>query len=183
MSEYYLIVRKSAGPMFELSSKNESLLAHQVANFQDKPIKIYEKFRPEGEYNIPEFMTLPRYALSKRIVHEASLEYIYGISFVLGNLTSTNINRDYYFLNNLHEIECIDLDKSEYDSIRRGGSIRGLEKLVLDENALSEIALEQRLICKVAGKYLFLFHKSIVDKIDATNPMNLTFIPTEEYSL
>jgi len=178
MSEYYLIVRKGAGPMFELSSEDREQLAPRVC-YPYQPLKIYETFKPEDDYVIPEFMELPRLALSTRIVKEAGLEYLYGINLVRGNLTNQRINRDYYFFVGLCEFKCVDLDKSENDD----GVLWGLEKLVLDDALIATIPLQQRLIFKMAEDNTFLFHKSVVERIMATNPINLTFIPSTQYTM
>jgi len=181
MSEYYLIANTGVSPMFELSSVDREKLIPQAC-YPYQPLKIYETFKPEGDYIIPEFMELPRLAISKRIVEEAGLEYLYGINLVRGNLTNKRINRDYYFFVALCEFKCVDLDKSEYDE-NDDGVLWGLEKLVLDDALITKIPLQKRLIFRMVEDNTFLFHKSVVERIMATNPINLTFIPSTQYTM
>ncbi|GEK16088.1 hypothetical protein [Aliivibrio fischeri] len=181
MSEYFLM-RPSSGAIIEVSKKDKSYLPYSDwACVPTKPIRMYETFKPEGDYDVPECAEFPRVGLAKRVVLEAGLQYTYGVNWVPANLTNNKVNRDYFYINCMPEIKCVDLVNSEYSMVRPNGTIRGLEKLALDDSLLSVIPLNHRLIFKMKESARVLFHKSVVERIMATNPINTTFIPCEYF--
>ncbi|WP_076585122.1 hypothetical protein [Vibrio ostreicida] len=182
MSEYYLIA--SAGPcaVTEVSDHNKSYINFKAcARPPSEPIRIYETFKPEGDYETPDFIETKVVALSKRVVMEAGLQYLYGINWVPAYISNDRERRDYLFINYLQRLKCADLDKSEYTSIDSRGGLTGLEKLVIDEALLAQTPLEQRLVFMMAESVGILFHRTIVERIIATNPINTTFIPCEQF--
>jgi len=180
VSEYFLM--KASGPIIEVSQKDKSYLPFSDwACVPTKPIRMYETFKSEGDYDVPECVQFPKRGLAKRVVLEAGLQYIYGVNWVPANLTNSKVNRDYLYINCMPEIKCVDLINSEYSMVRPNGSIRGLEKLVLDYTLLSVIPLNQRLIFTMQESSSVLFHKSVVERIMATNPINTIFIPCEHF--
>lgn len=158
-------------------SDGEYISFHLCAKSPIKPIRIYETFKPEGDYDTPEFLEFPITGLSKRVVLEAGLQYTYGINWVPANLTNKQVNRDYLYMNFLQEISCVDLVNSNYSKVYPNGVIMGLVKLVLDDEVLSKIPLNQRLIFTMEQTADVLFHKSVVERIMATAPINITFTP------
>ncbi|MDA0120938.1 hypothetical protein [Vibrio sp. T11.5] len=180
MSEYYLIT--SAGPcaVAEVSDFSEHYINFKAcARPPIEPIRIYETFKPEGDYETPEFVRIGVIALSKRVVLEAGLQYLYGIHWVPAFIKNSKGHRDYLFINYMQKLKCLDLDKSEYSRVNAFGGVSGLKKIVLDENLLAETPLNQRLIFKMEESSRILFHRTIVERIMATNPINTTFIPCE----
>ncbi|MBN3492209.1 hypothetical protein [Vibrio neptunius] len=178
MSEYYLI--DSAGPCAstEVSDRNQDYIDYKAcARPPIEPIRIYETFKPEGDYEIPEFVHTKVDALSKRVVMEAGLQYIYGIHWVPAFIKNNKGHRDYLFINYLQELKCLDFEKSEYSHVNVIGGASGLTKIVIDENFLAETPLNQRLIFKMEEAAYILFHRTIVERIIATNPINTTFKP------
>jgi len=177
MSEYFLM--RSPGAIIEVSEKDDSYLPFSDwACVPAKPIRMYETFKPEGDYDASESMEFPQMGLAKRVVLEAGLQYTYGVNWVPANLTNSKVNRDYLYINCMPEIKCVDLVNSEYDGVDKSG-IFGLEKLVLDDSLLSVIPLNQRLIFMMKESARVLFHKSVVERIMATDPINIIFIPCE----
>ncbi|MDN3610433.1 hypothetical protein ACFFUP_01865 [Vibrio ostreicida] len=178
MSEYYLIA--SAGPcaVAEVSDFNEHYIGFKAcARPPIEPIRIYETFKPEGDYETPEFVHTKVDALSKRVVMEAGLQYIYGIHWVPAFIKNSKGHRDYLFINYMQKLKCLDLDKSEYSYVDSFSKVAGLEKIVIDEKFLAETPLNQRLIFKMEEAAYILFHRTIVERIMATNPINTTFKP------
>jgi hypothetical protein len=87
----------------------------------------------------------------------------------------------YYFPHIFNYIECLDRDKSVYTK-KAIGTIRMIQKMTLDTNVLSKTALKNRLIFRLGEFYTFLlFHKSVVDKMMATNPTGIRFVRVEDY--
>ncbi|GAB1108916.1 MULTISPECIES: hypothetical protein [Shewanella] len=183
MSEYYLITSSGPCAMTEVSDHDKRYINYkECARPPIEPIRIYETYKPEDEYQTPEFVRTKVIALSKRVVIEAGLQYIYGINWVPAHITNANGRRDYLFINYLQELKCADVEKSKYSYIDSMGGLTGLEKLVLDEALLAQTPLNQRLIFMMAESARILFHRSIVERIMATNPINTTFKPCEQFA-
>ncbi|MER2497080.1 hypothetical protein ABS858_13360 [Vibrio neptunius] len=181
MSEYYLIASAGPSAVAEVSDFNKHYINFKAcARPPIEPIRIYETFKPEGDYETPEFVRTGVIALSKRVVLEAGLQYIYGIHWGPAFIKNSKGHRDYLFINYLQELKCLDLDKSEYTCVDSFGGVTGLEKIVIDENFLAETPLNQRLIFMMEESARILFHRTIVERIMATNPINTTFIPCEQ---
>ncbi|MDR2870589.1 MAG: hypothetical protein LBV04_09070 [Deferribacteraceae bacterium] len=74
------------------------------------------------------------------------------------------------------------MKNAEYELDTNDGEIRSITKLILDKEILSNIPLEKRLIFSLqedCSKYIY--HKSMVDAIMATNPEGIIFTPIEEW--
>lgn len=81
-----------------------------------------------------------------------------------------------------NEIACIDTEKSECDYIAFGKTWGHFEKIVLNNELLKEVPLKDRLIIWPAETSEFmLYHKTIVDAIMAVKPINIKFIPVNEW--
>lgn len=181
MSEYYLIANAGPCAVAEISERNLAYIDFKACVRPPiEPIRIYETFKPEGDYEAPEFVHTKVDALSKRVVMEAGLQYIYGINWVPAFIKNSKGHRDYLFINYLQELKCLNLEKSEYTCIDSFGGVTGLEKIVLDEEFLSQTPLNQRLIFMMEEATYILFHRTIVERIMATNPINTTFKPCEQ---
>ena len=182
MSEYYLIANTSPCAITEISDRDKDYIDFKAcARPPVEPIRIYETFKPEEEYQTPEFIHTKVDALSKRIVMEAGLQYTYGINWVPAYLKNEKINREYLFINYLQQLKCADLEKSQYSYVDSWGGLTGLEKLVLDEKLLSKTPLNQRLIFMMEESVGILYHISVVERIMATNPINTTFKSCEYF--
>jgi hypothetical protein len=71
----------------------------------------------------------------------------------------------YYWLHIYNSINCLDMGKAIYTKDMIGG-VRMINKMVLDETALSAIPLEKRMVFRLGEHGGFqLFHKSIRDYI------------------
>lgn len=181
MSEYYLITSSGPCAMTEVSDHDKRYINYkECARPPIEPIRIYETFKPEDDYETPEFVHTKVIALSKRVVMKAGLQYLYGINWVPAYINNDQVQRDYLFINCLQRIKCVDLEKSEYMSVDSIGKVTGIEKLVLDEAILAQIPLNQRLVFMMEESTRILFHHSIVERIMATHPINTTFKPCEQ---
>ncbi|MDL2305080.1 hypothetical protein LJC72_07045 [Bacteroides sp. OttesenSCG-928-D19] len=89
---------------------------------------------------------------------------------------------DYWIAGVYREFAFLDKDKSEYADITSKGRWSGIEKMVIDQDLMSQVPLEERLIYvgKESSAYVF-YHKSIVDAIMSVNPTGLVFVPVKEW--
>lgn len=90
---------------------------------------------------------------------------------------------DYWIAGIYREFAFLDKDKSEYSSIDEDtGNWSMIETMVVDQKAMSEVPLEERLIYvgKESSAYVY-YHKSIVDAIMSVNPTDVRFISVEDW--
>ena len=80
------------------------------------------------------------------------------------------------------EFAFLDKDKSEYSRIDAKGRWGGVEKMVINQEEVSKVSLEERLmyVSKEDPAHVF-YHKSIVDLIMSVNPTGIRFISVEEW--
>jgi hypothetical protein len=89
---------------------------------------------------------------------------------------------NYWFAHILNRIGCLDMEKSELRTNRSGMRILSIDALVLQEQVLSLIELEKRLIFSLAEKtFLLLVHETLKQTILSLNPMGCRFISTEDW--
>jgi len=83
---------------------------------------------------------------------------------------------NYWFIHVWNRIRCIDTEKSEIDIDEEDGEIWGIDQLVLDEQALSRIALPKRLLFEpFEDKSMLIVHQSIKDIIESVKPVGIRF--------
>jgi hypothetical protein len=59
VSEYFLM--RASGPIIKVSEKDDSYLPFSDwACVPVKPIRMYETFKPEGDYDVPECVEFPQ---------------------------------------------------------------------------------------------------------------------------
>jgi len=89
---------------------------------------------------------------------------------------------DYWIAGIYRNFAFLDKDKSEYYSITSKGSWNGIEKMVINQELMSEVPLEERLIYvgKESSAYVY-YHKSIVDLIMSVNPTGIIFVPVDKW--
>jgi len=76
----------------------------------------------------------------------------------------------------------LDEEKSEFDGKLSSGRWNGIEKMVVNQELMSAVPLEERLIYvgKESSAYVY-YHKSIVDLVMSVNPTGVRFISIEEW--
>ena len=109
----------------------------------------------------------------KEVFASLELNYIQLIPVLIRD-KSDDIIEGYHLLKIFNPIECVDKEKSEYQTMR-SGEIRNFNKLVLDNERLDQIPLKDRLILNVGEcDTNVIYHISVVEKILATAPTGLT---------
>jgi len=186
--EYYILfsVNTPQKPSIVLTGKpkrTEILVQHPV-----KINKVELKF--EGTYKTPDIMDFHHDgihdAISDKLFNVLNPLQIDGIQLIPATILEPKggtVYDNYYYLHIYNRIQCLDKNKSVYMGDEDMGIILAIDKIVLDQEALSKIPLEQRLIFRMKEVHTRqLFHKSIVDKILSVNPVGLRFVKVEDYN-
>lgn len=89
---------------------------------------------------------------------------------------------DYWIANIYREYAFLDKDKSEYSRINPKGRWKGIEKMAISQELISQVALEERLMyVSIESSSHVFYHKSIVDAIMSVNPTGVVFIPVDKW--
>jgi len=116
---------------------------------------------------------------SIRIVSEKvklALGGIVGVQLVPATFETGKIKLPYYILHSWKRIKCTDRLKSDCD-FDEYGDISEVRRLALSEPILAPIPLEDRMIFLLGElPSTRMFHKSVVEKVLATNPVGLRFL-------
>ena len=147
-------------------------------------MKLMEPFSKE-----PEMMDFHQdrivYFFSRKIHDVLAPLSIQGIQLLRGeilNPRNNHIYENYYYLHVLNHLGCLNKELSELKISSRTGTILSIKKMVLDEEVLSKIPLEERLVFRLEEMSSFqLFHESIIEKIKSVNPTGLRFVKVEDY--
>lgn len=115
--------------------------------------------------------TLPEPVFSRRVMELLEPLELHDVQLVPADVkVKPDDVRRYWLLHVFNEIPCIDRQRSSC-TFYPDGSVLGLNKLVLDERALQEIPLEQRMLFVLAeSPSTYVFHRSLVDRILALTP-------------
>ena len=111
---------------------------------------------------------------------------IKGLQLIPATIEGKNneLHEDYWFLNIYNKLQALDMDKSVYNWSNFLKLANPIEKLVLNEELLSGIPLEERLIFRLEENKVFeIYHKSVVDAIMTTNPEGIQFTKVEDYHI
>jgi hypothetical protein len=148
-----------------------------------------------GQYRrkppMPDFMEFG--VASKKFYDILSPLRMKGTQFIPAVIYNPGNNKTYdggyYYLHIYNRLECFDDKKSIYGFDLELG-LTGIKKLVLDEEKLSKIPLDERLVFTPFSNsgysldrmfYNNLFHQSIVDKITAAGPKGIRFVNVKDY--
>ena len=179
-NQYYLAVSTLEGPIFELNEWDD-IINYPWAVYPDKSLKLFQTFRPEGEYQISDYASSPSRVFSKNTIENSNLKHVYGINFVPAYTEHKGKIYEFYILNFLNEISCLDKINSKYNFNKKLQTIRSIRKLALDSEKLENIPLSKRLIFLLEEGAIALYHKSIVKKIMETNPIGIKFITLDKF--
>jgi hypothetical protein len=139
---------------------------------------------------MPDFINIRM--VSKKIYGVLSPLKIKGTQLIPATIYNPGNNKTYegyYYLHIYNRLECFDNKKSIYGSELELG-LTSVKRLVLDEEKLSKIPLDERLVFtpfsessySLDGMFFHsLFHKSIADKITASGPKGIRFVNVKNY--
>lgn len=131
------------------------------------PVAEYFQRPPESDFPVtgPLMKGGPRYLIS-RSIYEAIKNYEQrGVQFLPVTVNvNENENIIYHVVNFYEKMDWVDLDSSIYDSADL--TLSGVEKLVLNKNAMELVSYEDKKIFSITScPELMIFHESVVDSI------------------
>lgn len=186
--EYYVLETSSDNEMFihSLDSAVDDLLMKD--NYIDPTIilKFYFDETTVKEpilYDHIEKGMSPLF--SKRVKEVLELfDYFPAVQCVESAITfKDQIFEEYYYLNILNYISCVDTNHSIFDTKRRTGKIGTFDKLVLLEDTLNNKSLPQRLIFRLEeAASVVLFHESVVEAVMKIEPTGLKFYHVDKWN-
>ena len=182
--EYYLIGSDGNpdAPLLNGSGKDAFL-------FGDAPVKIDKPIRLSYRPPVPkkpcmiDYHSMPDSVVSRKICNVLEPINIKGIQLVPAviNGKDDDLFEDYWIIYIYNRIACMDMERSVYETNRRG-KIINIERLFLSRKALAEIPLEDRLVFSLKEDISFcIYHKSVVEAIMSVNPEGVMFYPIEEW--
>lgn len=184
--EYYVIESNKDSCLFSWDEKRGQFGMGKPVEFQE-PIKIRVGEPIPDSPKFVDFHEMPTPVVSKRIFDVLKPMDIYGIQLVPAKVRNPkdpfDKPRDYWFMHVWNRIHCLDTDQSELDYSRRGNTIFGIEKLVLNEKTLAMFELRKRQVFELAeNTSTLLIHQSIKDAIMSVNPIGCRFFKATEWN-
>lgn len=185
-AEYYIIAREN-NDNYPLVSWDESRGAFGLGkpiNFEGSiKLRLSEPIAPNFEW--ADYHSMPKPVISKLIEKQLSSLKIYGIEFVPANVRNPKDPfsevKEYWFIHVWNRIACLDKENSDLE-LYDDGSIFGIEKLILNEEILKNIALKNRLIFELEeDTSVLLVHKSIKDVIESVKPKGCRFFTASDW--
>ncbi|GHU05796.1 hypothetical protein FACS1894158_09870 [Betaproteobacteria bacterium] len=186
--DYYLIYAtgtpNSPAVIFDDETDEDEVMVEEPIDIELITMKFWEPY-PKNPVMVDFHDNGVRGVLSKKIYETLSPMKIKGIQLIPATIfdpKNKNTYNDYYFLHIHNYLNCLDMNKAVC-RISTVGTVRNIEKMVLDEKVLSKIPLEERLVFRLGELFTEqLFHKSIVDAIMAVNPQGLRFVKVEDFN-
>jgi hypothetical protein len=128
-----------------------------------------------------DYHSLPESVVSEKIklvFDELNIPYVQLFPSTIRNTKTDEVVEGYYFIKIFNQIKCMDREKSKWDAARWNPEVVvDIDKLVLNNEILDKIPLEERLVFAIDNAAHELFHRSVVEKIMASNPTGLKPYP------
>jgi hypothetical protein len=116
-------------------------------------------------------------------LHPLEIDGIQMIPSTIYDPKNKNKYEGYYFIHNYNHINCLDKNQAVYTKDVLG-MVEIIKKMVLNNNILSKISLEERLIFRLGELYtLQLVHKTIMDKIMENEPRGIRFVNVKDFNM
>lgn len=185
MSEYFFAIENMDIPYYDFPDEFSGAVPTNMFTHPAEPVPLIVKFTDDNVSQLADIFLVPGLSIKQPLFQQLMLSDIHGTNWVKVNLFDQGEHL-YHMLQVENEIKAIDRQQSEfdfYDEFNGGEFISGMNKLVLNQNLLSKVPLEQRLIFRDVGwKGKLFFHKSIVDTIMQSQPKGISFIPADGYN-
>lgn len=184
-SEYYILRRENNDSYPLLRSTTNADYEFDDNFIEDANIIEYTLGRPIPKKPIMvDYHKTPYSVISDKIANE--IKGVYGVQLISAIITGKDkeLYENYFYLHIHNHLPVLDREKSVYTWIERRQRANPIEKLYLNNDLLSAIPLEKRLVFRLKENSTFeIFHKSIVDKIIATEPKGLLFVNVEDWHI
>lgn len=130
-----------------------------------------------------DYHSLPTPVVSERFKGLLESLDLFGVQLVPADVTvSPDDVRRYWLVHVYNRIACTDRGHSSL-ALSRHGTILGIDKLVLDEAVLKEIAPERRRVFRLAEvPSTHLFHESVVERVRALQPEGVRFLRVDQWN-
>jgi hypothetical protein len=187
-AEYYVVERENNNnyPLFSWDQQENECGLGKPVNFTE-PLKfrLSEPIPPKLKW--VDFHEAPDPVISLPLASLLEKLDIYGIQLIPAKVRNPKDPfselHDYCLVHVWNRIACLDKTQSVITTNKAGDLIWGIEKFVLDEQALGKFELQNRLIFELAEKTsVLLMHQSIKDAIESINPKGIRFIPATTWN-
>ncbi len=185
--DYYVIESENSDnyPMFSWDQLSDGFGIGVPAVYKE-PVKfrLGEPIPPKFEW--VDYHVVPSPVVSKLIADVLQPMNIYGIQLVPAKVRNPqdpfSTPRDYWYLHVWNRISCVDKNNSDVQYFK-DGKIFSIDKLVLDDDVLSKIELQNRLIFELSEKNsVLLVHKYIKEAIMSVAPKGCRFFNAADWN-
>lgn len=185
MSNYYFSREIVDTPFYGFPDEFSDSVPSNVFTYPNQPIPLVKKFGPIEDYNIADVFLIPSLSIRNDLFEKMFLHDVYGVNWVDILLIDKGRHK-YKILQLCNEIKIIDRVKSQfdfYDEFEGGEFISGMNRLVVNEEALEGIDIKERLIFRDPGwKDKIFYHESVVENIMNAGVKGVEFFSVDEYS-
>ncbi len=179
LNDEYYVIERAGGSEYPLLAWNQK----SGAFYKSKPVPVTEPIKLRLGAPVPsspvmaDYHSLPEPVIGYKIVDVLDPLSIDGIQLVPADVEMPDGEKlRYWLIHVFNEIACVDLNKSICTIDEDDGDIMDIEHLVLDEQILSDIPLEKRLIFVLEESVsTYLFHESIMKAIMGVEPVGCRF--------
>ncbi len=186
--DYYVIESENNDdyPLFAWDQASDDLIKGTTASSTaPRQVRLGDPLSPR--YQLVDYHVMPEPVISARLRNELLMQHIEGIQLLplIVNLPKPQppLVDAYWLLHPCNAIACIDQANSDIEYSSSGNTIFGIDTLALDTKVLEAIPLEKRLIFVLAENVsVYLFHKSIVEKIQQGNFKGCRFFKVSEWN-
>lgn len=186
--EYYFIKKKKV-------SYSPSLIqtASNFTTFKQLPeatAPAYKEYkRVIGKPDFPDCFQGKRTIIGPKIYNILSTFSIYGVQLLASSITvSETVFSEFWTVNCFNLIKCIDANKCtgilRSDTVLKNKEFpySSYPAIFLDAEILLKIPLKERLLFRLEeANKVEIYHKSLVGKITAVNPLGIDFIPIVQW--
>jgi len=117
----------------------------------------------------------------KQLFDALEIDNVQYYPTIINNQVTNELIHDYQTVNIIGRIKCFDFEKSDFEIDEDDGSIRFIDKLVLDEKVIQQTDL--KLFRPADFSSIVLAHESVKNLIEANNISGVSFYHPEEFVL
>ncbi|RKH34091.1 imm11 family protein [Corallococcus sicarius] len=184
-SEYFVLLR-ARSQQHPLLAWDQSALAFRKGRpvEEREPVKLKLGEPVPSKPVMVDHHSLPTPVVSSRLKAVLKAAQLQGVQFVPADVQVGDAVLRYWLVHMWRAIRCMDRERSIFEETGIGQVILSLDRLVLDEAVLHEVPLEERLAFRLAESVVYLFHRSVVDRVLELTPPpeGLRFIPVAEWN-
>ncbi|MCL1139387.1 hypothetical protein [Shewanella pneumatophori] len=186
MSEYFFARENVGIACYVFADEYIDAVPVDSFTFPAAPVPLVIQYDSEEGCSVPDVFEMPAFSLRKSIFNTLDLQAIAGTNWVDIDLVH-NGNHEFVMLQVANHLKAIDRVNSDIKRYRKDDDgdemISGIRRLHIDQKALQQVELAQRLIFIDPAWYKqVFFHKSVVEQLTKLKLTGVEFIPAEGYS-